>query len=71
MPVFRECGKYEVCLEVGGLRAGTLNCEGCPTYEIYKKGFIDGVKAFASGLNSLNEKSKVMREVNDHGRNFK
>ena len=78
MPVFRECGNFEACIDVGGHRGdavnsrdGSLNCEGCHTYEIYKKGFNDGVKALASELNRLSGKSKVMREVKDHGRNFK
>lgn len=68
MPIFRECGNYETCMDVGGRRDGTLNCEGCSTYEIYKKGFNAGVLALASELNRLAGKSKVVREVNDHGR---
>ena len=71
MSVFRECGNYEACIDVGGRPDGSLNCEGCYTYEIYKKGFDDGVKALASELNRLSGKSKVIREVKDHGRNIK
>lgn len=71
MAVFRECGNYEACLEVGGRPDGSLHCENCHTYKIYKKGFDDGVKALASELNRLTGKSKVMREVKEYGRNIK
>lgn len=60
MSVFRECGNYETCKEVGGRRDGSLHCEGCHTYKIYKKGFDDGVKALASELNRLAEKVEAM-----------
>ena len=64
MPVFRECANVEMCRDFGyretenKTELNGLNCEGCHTYNIYKKGFEDGVQALASQLNSEIEKSK-------------
>lgn len=61
MPVFRECGNYEDCLKYKGCKPESLepgekiNCEGCHTYGIYRKGFEDGVKALARKLNRMAE----------------
>lgn len=59
MPVFRECANYEDCLKYKGCKPERLepgekiNCEGCHTYGIYRKGFEDGVKALARKINRM------------------
>lgn len=64
MGVFRECENYETCLE-HRIRVGdktnyrelnALDCEGCHTYNIYKKGFEDGANAVIKRLNKLEGK---------------
>ena len=59
MAEFKECANYNMCLEVSNRATKgpgeeiIMNCEGCHTYGIYKKGFEDGVQALASQLNKL------------------
>ena len=61
MPVFRDCPHYDSCKEISGIKPqniaelNTLDCEGCQTYGIYRKGFEDGVKALARKLNRMAE----------------
>lgn len=59
MPVFRDCPHFDSCKDISGMvpqniaELNTLDCEGCQTYGIYRKGFEDGVKALARKLNRM------------------
>ena len=60
MAVFRECANYEMCIENklgfkenNKAEMAVLNCEGCFTYKIYKKGFDDGVRELTRKINML------------------
>lgn len=59
MPVFRDCPNFDSCKDISGIKPqniaelNTLDCEGCQTYGIYRKGFEDGVKALARKLNRM------------------
>ena len=72
MPVFRDCPNYDACIEhrksIACFRntdkeLNILNCEGCHTFGIYKKGFEDGVKALASKLNKLSQERTINIEI--------
>lgn len=72
MPVFRDCPNYDACIEHRNSIAyfenlnkelNILNCEGCQTFGIYKKGFEDGVKALASKLNKLSQEGAINIEI--------
>lgn len=75
MPVFRECTNFEMCRDLGFRENGNktelngLNCEGCHTYNIYKKGFEDGVQALASQINKLATKSgrEITQDIKQGG----
>lgn len=75
MPVFRECANFEMCRDLGyretenKTELNGLNCEGCHTYNVYKKGFEDGVQALASQINKLATKNaqKVIKDIKQGG----